>query len=288
MSAAERSARQKPRVLDRIVASKRAEIARMTALPSLPPRRRPSERVVAALLRPAGEGLRLIAEVKLRSPSAGDLSRALAPEARALAYARGGARMVSVLCDAAFFAGGFHHLAACRDALEAALGPTRPLLLCKDFILHEAQLDRALDAGADAALLIARITSPETLIALAGAARARGIEPLVEVATEAELEAAKAAGARLVGVNARDLDTLEMDPARAARVLAHVSPDAVAIHLSGLSTPEDVARVACPPDGEGRAPDAALIGEALMRCDDPTSLLTAMVHAAAVPLRCDR
>jgi indole-3-glycerol phosphate synthase len=285
VSAPERPER---RVLNAILASKRVEIARMTALPSLPPRRRPAARVVEALLRPAGEALRLIAEVKLRSPSAGDLSRALTPEARALAYARAGARMVSVLCDAAFFAGGFHHLAACRDALEAALGPDRPLLLCKDFILHEAQLDRALDAGADAALLIARITSPEALVALAEAARARGLEPLVEVVTEAELEAAKATGARLVGVNARDLDTLEMDPARAAHVLARVPPSAVAIHLSGLSAPEDVARVASPANGGGRAPDAALIGEALMRRDDPTPLLEAMVRAADVPRRCDR
>src|SRR5262245_21572824 len=171
-------------MIDRILLPKRAEIARMLAAPPFPPRRCPRAGVVEALRRGEGEPLRLIAEVKLRSPSAGPLSTALSPAERALCYAQSGARMISVLTDAPFFGGSFDHLAACRDALDEALGPARPPLLCKEFILHPIQLDRALDAGADAALLIARIVTPDALATLAQEARARGLEPLVEVATE--------------------------------------------------------------------------------------------------------
>lgn len=267
-------------MIDRILIPKRAEIARMLAGLPMPPRRRPPRGgpgVAAALARAAGEPLRLIAEVKLRSPSAGDLSRALSPAERALRYARSGAAMISVLTDAPFFGGSYADLAACRAALDAELGDARPFLLCKEFILHPIQLDRALDAGADAALLIARIVTPEALAKLAAEARARGLEPLVEVVTPDELGAARAAGARLVGVNARDLNTLQMDAARAAAVLAEIDPGTVAIHLSGLASPDDVAGVAAT-----RA-DAALIGEALMRRDDPSELLAAMARAAASP-----
>ncbi|UQA54866.1 indole-3-glycerol phosphate synthase TrpC [Polyangium aurulentum] len=261
-------------VLERILGPKRAEIARMLAGPRVPPRRTPGGGVIEALRRSAGAPLRLIAEVKLRSPSAGELSSVLTPADRALRYAAAGATMISVLTDKPFFGGSYDALAACRDALDAALGAARPRLLCKEFILHPIQLARAQDAGADAALLIARIVSPEDLALLAAEARTLGIEPFIEVATEAELDAAEAAGARLIGVNARDLDTLVMDPERAARVLARIREGVVRVHLSGLGSPEAVARVA-----EGPA-DAALIGEALMRQDDPTELLSAMVRAA--------
>ena len=119
-----------------------------------------------------------------------------------------------------------------------------------------------------------RILERGELPGLVREAEARGLVPLVEVATAAELDQARAAGARLVGVNARDLNTLKMDAARAAEVLAGIEPETVAVHLSGLSKPEDVARVA------GSRADAALIGEALMRQDNPSELLRAMVSAA--------
>jgi indole-3-glycerol phosphate synthase len=267
-------------MLDRILIPKRAQIARMLAGPPLPPQRKPKEGLLAALRRerdPASDRrdpLRLFTEIKLRSPSAGDLSRVLSPPERALAYARGGAAMISVLTDEPFFGGSFDHLAACREALDAALGDARPYLLCKEFVLHPIQLDRALDAGADAVLIIVRILEGDALPRLVREAEARGLVPLVEVASEEELDAAHAAGAKLVGVNARDLNTLKMDPERAAAVLARIDAGALAAHLSGLSKPEDVARVAA-----GRA-DAALIGEALMRQDDPSEMLAAMVEAA--------
>jgi indole-3-glycerol phosphate synthase len=210
--------------------------------------------------------------VKLRSPSGGAFSRVLTPDARAVAYADTGAAVVSVLCDGAFFDGSWDHLAAARARLDAA-GLAVPLL-AKEFVLDERQIAEARDRGADAVLLIARIVDAARLKELAQAARDEGLEPLVEVVDEAELAAALAVGATVVGVNARDLDSLAMDAARAARVLDAIPAGMVAVHLSGLRTPADLQRVA-----RGRA-DAALVGEALMREDDPREVLRAMVAAA--------
>lgn len=179
-----------------------------------------------------------------------------------------------MLTDGPFFGGSFDDLAACRDALDEALGAARPRLLCKEFVIDEVQLDRAVAAGADAALLIVRIVDAGALGRLVAASLARGLEPLVEVATRDEVALALDAGARVVGVNARDLDTLRMDPARAADVLAALGGRAIAVHLSGLATPTDVGRVAAGPA------DAALVGEALMRRDDPAPLLRELVAAA--------
>jgi indole-3-glycerol phosphate synthase len=253
-----------------ILARKRREIAALHERPRRPSKRTPLD-VLSALRRRRG-ALRLIAEIKLRSPSAGPLSRALSPEARAEAYAEAGASMVSILCDGPFFDGSWDHLAAARARLDAA-GRAVPLL-AKDFILEERQAEEARDRGADAVLLIARIVDASRLKDLARAARDVGLEPLVEVVDERELAAALDAGARLVGVNARDLDSLVMDAGRPARVLEAIPAEVVAVHFSGLKEPADVARVAL-----GR-PDAALVGEALMRLDDPRSLLRALVTAA--------
>lgn len=254
-----------------ILASKAREIDGLRAAPRTPAAHAPCD-VRGALRR--GASLRLVAEVKLQSPSAGSLSRALTPPARAVAYARAGASMVSVLCDGPFFGGAWADLSACRAALDAA-GLGAPLL-AKEFVLDRRQIEEARDRGADAVLLIARILAPDpgALPRLVRAARDEGLEPLVEVVDDEELQRALEAGARLVGVNARDLDSLAMDAARAARVLESVPAGAVAVHLSGLKSAADVARVAA-----GRA-DAALIGEALMRQDDPTALLSQLVAAA--------
>jgi indole-3-glycerol phosphate synthase len=180
--------------------------------------------------------------------------------------------MVSVLCDAPFFEGSWEHLGEARARLDAAARAVP--LLAKEFVLDARQIEEARDRGGDAVLLIARIVDAARLQDLARVAREEGIEPLVEVVDEVELGAALAAGARVVGVNARDLDTLAMDGERTARVLDAIPRDVVAVHLSGLRTPADVARVA-----RSRA-DAALIGEALMRQDDPRPLLRAMAQAA--------
>lgn len=258
-------------VLARILDAKRREVEALASKPRLRLDREPLD--VPRALRRDGGPLRLIAEVKLRSPSAGVLSRALAPEARALVYARGGAAMASVLCDAPFFDGSWEHLAAARAAIDAA-GLAFPLL-AKEFVLDPRQIAEARDRGADAVLVIARIVDRAQLAALVGAARDEGLEPFVEVVDEAELDAALGAGARVVGVNARDLDTLQMDPVRTARVLERIPRDRIAVHLSGVGSPDAVAGVA-----SGRA-DAALVGEALMRADDPVPLLASMLRAAA-------
>jgi indole-3-glycerol phosphate synthase len=263
-------------VLADIVSAKQADVAALRASGRAAQRPDGSSRtaidVAAALRRPSSAPLRLIAEVKLRSPSAGPLSRVLSPADRALAYAEAGAAMVSVLCDAKFFDGSWDDLAAARATLDGAGGSAA--LLAKEFVIDERQIEEARDRGADAVLLIARIVSHARLVELAHAARAAGIEPVVEVVDEAELASAIEARARVVGVNARDLDTLQMDRARAARVLAAIPRDVVAVHLSGLKSERDVAAVA-----HDRA-DAALIGEALMREDDPRPLLRSMVRAA--------
>lgn len=262
-------------VLEEILAAKRDEVRALRDAGSTGPgRHRPRGGVIEALARPSGASLRLVAEIKRRSPSAGPLSTALSPGARAVAYARAGASMISVLCDDRFFDGSFDHLGEARLALADANHSTP--LLAKEFVLDELQIAQAARAGADAVLLIVRILDDGLLAALVSASRAHGLEPLVEVVTDEELDRALAAGARLVGVNARDLDTLTMDAERARRVLARIPRDVVAVHLSGLATAANVADVAL-----GR-PDAALVGEALMRRDDPGPLLAEMVARAAV------
>ncbi len=259
-------------VLADILANKRREVEMLRALPRWRSQREPVD-VVRALRRGAS-GLRIIAEVKLRSPSAGALSRALAPADRALAYGEAGAAMVSVLCDAHYFDGSWDHLAAARSRLDAAGDLSGVPVLAKDFVVDARQIEQARDRGADAVLLIARIVSGPTLVELIEVARAEGVEPFVEVVDQSELERALAARARLIGVNARDLDTLRIDVDEAAKVLASIPPEVVAVHLSGLREPGDVTLVA-----RGRA-DAALIGEVLMRQDDPRPLLRSLIEAA--------
>jgi indole-3-glycerol phosphate synthase len=262
-------------VLDAILEAKRREIAELAATPARNTGTARGPRVVATLRRSSQDPLRLITEIKRRSPSAGPLSTALTVAERAIAYAQNGAAMISVLCDRPFFDGGFEHLAQVRAALDDA-GLAVPLL-AKEFVLEARQIDEAAANGADAVLLIARIVSAQDLGRLVARARALRLEPLVEVVTEAEVDVALAADASVIGVNARDLDTLVMDRARAERVLAAIPKDRVALHLSGLKGPEDVATVA------RTRVDGALIGEALMRQDDPSEMLRAMVAASFAP-----
>jgi indole-3-glycerol phosphate synthase len=256
-----------------ILEQKSREVAELRSLP-LPSRREgvPARDVVAALRRSKGTPLRMIAEIKFRSPSAGALSRALSPGDRAAAYEAGGASMVSVLTDAKYFDGSLDDLRAARERVRVPV-------LCKDFVTDGIQVDHAWAAGADAVLVIVRCLpgnpGADPVRRLVDAAKARGIEPFVEVIDERELERALAAGARVIGVNARDLDTLELDRARAARVLASIPSDKVAVHLSGLKSRADAAEIAA-----SRA-DAALVGEALMKRDDPGPLLAELALGAA-------
>jgi indole-3-glycerol phosphate synthase len=142
-------------------------------------------------------------------------------------------------------------------------------------VIDECQLDAARAFGADLVLLIVRCVPEARLGPLVAASRERGLEPLVEITNELEARLALDAGATLIGVNTRDLDTLRMDPEGARAVLTALPRSVVAVHLSGIANPEAVREVAA-----GRA-DAALIGEALMRRDDPEPLLRELTRAAA-------
>lgn len=259
-------------VLDEILAATRDECDRLArALPE-DVGHQPLD-VGALLARPPGAALRLIAEIKRRSPSAGPLSRVLPVDERARVYAREGASMISVLVDRAHFDGGYGDLASARAATRAPSTPGGPAtpLLAKGFAIDVVQLEAARRAGADAVLLIVRILDDAALSLLHRESLARGLTPVVEVIDEAELARALAVDARVLGVNARDLSTLEMDRARAARVLAAIPEDRVALWFSGVGSPEEVRALAAT-DADG-----ALIGEALMRRDDPSELLRAMV-----------
>ena len=261
-------------VLDDIVAATKLEVERLRPLPRRPTDRRPLD--VAGHLRRGGQRpLSIIAEVKKRSPSAGALSRVLDVPARARVYERAGATMISILVDRAHFDGGYEDLMAARAFVDTPL-------LCKGFIIDRVQVDCAADAGADAVLLIARLLDDASLRLLSQAIRDRGMTPIVEITNEDELARALSVEqktTRVIGVNARDLATLLMDRERAARLIDAIPTSAVALYFSGLGSADEVravSSIAAP----HRPPDGALIGEALMRQDDPEPLLRSMVEAA--------
>ncbi|HKO94314.1 MAG TPA: indole-3-glycerol-phosphate synthase [Polyangiaceae bacterium] len=251
-------------MLAEILDTKRRELERLRheALPT-PPALRPVD-----LRRSPGGPLKVIAEIKRRSPSAGDLSRVLGVAARAQAYERAGAHMLSVLCDETFFAGAYAHLVEARAATSLPL-------LCKEFVIDERQLDAARAYGADAVLLIVRCLEPARLATLLRACAERGLVALTEIHGLQETRIALDAGATLIGVNARDLDTLQLDTKLAEQVLESLPGHVTALHLSGIRDERQIAAVA------GSRADAALIGECLMREDDPEPLLRRLVAAAA-------
>jgi indole-3-glycerol phosphate synthase len=216
---------------------------------------RPSFR--AALRRPH---LAVIAEVKRRSPSAGSIREDLDPADRAALYAAHGAAAISILTDTPYFGGSVQDL---RAAAERCALP----LLRKDFIIDEVQILEARAAGASAVLLIARILIGERLGQLLRCAEVLGLDALVEVHTAGELATAIETGARVIGVNSRDLDTFAVDVDTAWKLLAKVPADRIAVAESGLLEREDVARAA-----EAGA-DAVLVGTALSAAESPAMLL---------------
>jgi indole-3-glycerol phosphate synthase len=259
-----------PRVatyLDRIVAAHReaarADTRRLDPLVAkagaMPP-----ARGFAAGLRVAG--LSVIAEVKRRSPAKGELDARLDPAALARAYERGGAACLSVLTDREFFGGTSDDL---RDARAAVALP----VLRKDFTVAAADVCDARLMGADAVLLIVAVLDDAELRDFHALAGELGLDALVEVHDEAELERALAADARLVGVNQRDLVTFEVDVNRAVRVgrvLADRGGDVVRVAESGIRGPEDAAALA------GAGFDALLVGESLVTSGDPAAAVRAL------------
>jgi indole-3-glycerol phosphate synthase len=211
----------------------------------------------------SGERVSLIAEVKRRSPSAGVIRGDLDPAAHAVAYAAAGAAAISVLTDGPFFGGSI-------EDLERVAATVRMPVLRKDFILDEAQIVEARAAGAAAVLLIVRALSRRRLGELLAATRSAGMDALVEVHTGPELEAAIEAGAMVVGVNSRDLDSFRVDVERTWRLLGRVPADRIAVAESGMASVADVERAAA------AGADAVLIGTALSAAADPAGLARAL------------
>ena len=229
----------------------------------------PAPRPIAERL--AAPGLHLIAEIKRASPSAGRIAAAGEDiVARARAYEAGGAAAISVLCEPHWFGGSIDDLRAVRAAVAVPV-------LAKDFVVDEVQLPLLRAAGADLVLLLAVLHPARRLARLVERALAVGLEPLVEVHDPRELDRALASGARLIGLNNRDLRTLEVDVERAGRLRDLVPDDRLVIAESGVREPRTVAR------WRALGFDGALVGEALVRAGDPAAAARAFVAAGAAP-----
>jgi indole-3-glycerol phosphate synthase len=250
--------------LDRILdAHRRAAAADTRSLDELVARARacpPTRRFAAALgTRPFS----VIAEVKRRSPSKGPLAPDLDPVLLAKTYEAAGAACLSVLTDVEFFGGSV-------DDLQAARSATALPVLRKDFTVAPADVCDARIMGADAVLLIAAALDDAELADLHALAVDVGLDALVEVHDEPELDRALAVGATLVGVNQRDLLTFQVDTARAARMAAAMPAGVLAVAESGIRGGEDARRLA---DAGYRA---ILVGETLVTADDPAAALVAL------------
>jgi len=252
-------------VLDDIVAGVREDLARRQAqTPEADLRARLLDVPPALDPMPAfrAPGSSVVAEVKRRSPSKGELADIPDPAALAVAYQRGGAAAVSVLTEERRFRGSLDDLRLVRAAVRVPV-------LRKDFVVEPYQLLEARAAGADLVLLIVAALPGDALQALHDHARELGLTPLVEVHDETEAERALGVGAALVGVNARDLRTLEVDPATFGKV-APLLTGVVSVAESGIAGPADVRRLV----GEGA--DVVLVGEALVRDGDPEGAVRSM------------
>lgn len=243
--------------LEQILGVKRAEIEQLRSQADELHRRaleRKEFRSFAAALRRADGNLAIIAEIKKASPSAGVITRSLDPVATAKDYAGAGADAISVLTDRQFFQGRLDHLRQIRGTVSLPL-------LRKDFILEELQIAEARAAGADAILLIVAALGQKELVDLHNAAKKYQLDALIEVHTIAELDRALQAGARMIGINNRDLTTFEIDLSVTDRLSDQVPDDVLVVSESGIKAASDVVRIkAC-------GIDAILVGEALMRRD---------------------
>ena len=258
-------------ILEEILARKALEVAARRA--SIPERELEARAVATPLPRPFEDALsppggvvRIIAEVKRASPSAGAIDAALDAPAQAARYEAAGAAAISILTDGPGFGGSLDDLAAARARVQAPL-------LRKDFVLERYQLLEARAWGADAALLIVAALPGDLLRRRLDDCAALGLSALVEVHDLAEAELAVAAGARIVGINNRDLRTFQVDLAASEAVLPALPEGVLGVAESGIRTAADVARL--------RRCGAAnfLVGEALVRASDPGVLLREMAAA---------
>jgi indole-3-glycerol phosphate synthase len=253
-------------VLDRILATKRDEVTVLRQ-----PRTRdllqrcaldaPPARDFAGALRRADGHVAVIAELKRRSPSKGDLAPDLDPATTAKAYESGGAAALSILTDLPYFGGSVADLQTARET-------TRIPVLRKDFTIDEVQVYEARAIGADAVLLIVAALSDDSLLSdLHGLATDLGLAVLVEVHDAVEADRALRAGARIVGINSRDLGTFAEDLGVAESLSSLLPADVIAVAESAIRTPADAVRMAA------AGFDALLVGEALVRADDATALV---------------
>lgn len=259
--------------LEQIVASKRREIAAArTRVPEAELRAQATahreHRSLAAALAPGG--VRVIAEIKRASPSAGVLAADLDPAALARAYAAGGAAALSVLTDAPFFHGSF-------DDLRAARAATRLPVLRKDFILDPYQIYDSAALGADAILLIVRLLDDAQLRDFLALAAELGLDALVEVHDAADAARAARLAPRLVGINNRDLARFATDTANALRLARAFGPETRVVAASGI---RDRAQIEA---AQAAGIDCFLIGESLVRAADPAAALRRLIHGEPAP-----
>jgi len=260
-------------VLDEILAGVRADLAerqQRVPLEDLKERaaRLPRPRDPLPQLR--AKGVSVIAEVKRSSPSKGALAAIADPAALAQDYESGGASVISVLTERRRFGGDLDDLAAVRVAVDVPV-------LRKDFIFTSYQLWEARAYGADLVLLIVAALEHNALVSLVERAESLGLTPLVECHTEDEVSRAVEAGARLIGINTRDLKTLEVDRSTFARLAPMIPESIVTVAESGVRGPHDVIEYA----REGA--DAVLVGESLVTGRDPRSAVADLVAAGAHP-----
>jgi indole-3-glycerol phosphate synthase len=266
------SAQQTPTVLERILQSTREELERRKR--ELPLQEleyqafasggagETDPRCFAAALREPGIGV--IGEFKRRSPSAGTLHHAPDLHRLVRAYERGGASALSVLTEGEHFDGTLEDLRAARAVSELPI-------LRKDFILDEYQLYEAKVARADAVLLIVAALEPEALAALHERAGTLGLDVLVEVHDREELRVALALEAELIGINNRDLRDFSVDVERTERLMGEIPAGVTVVSESGIVEPEQLSRL------QDRGVAAVLIGEALMRSEDPEAALRSLL-----------
>jgi indole-3-glycerol phosphate synthase len=266
-------------VLDDILEDVRSDLAerqQLTPLDKLKEAasRAPSPRDVLAAL--GGDDVSVIAEVKRASPSKGALAAIADPAALAADYEAGGARVISVLTEKRRFGGSLQDLAAVREVVNIPV-------LRKDFVVSSYQLWEARAHGADLALLIVAALSQNALVSLVERAESIGLTPLVEVHTGAELDRALEAGAKVIGVNARNLATLEVDRTIFAELAPRIPEGVIKIAESGVRGPHDLLAYAA------AGADAVLVGESLVTGRDPRNAVADLVTAGQHPaLRGDR
>ncbi|MDO5048268.1 MAG: indole-3-glycerol phosphate synthase TrpC [Actinomycetaceae bacterium] len=232
-------------------------------------RRAPAPRNAIDALRGPG-AVTVMAEIKRRSPDSGLLAEIPDPVGLALEFQEGGAAMISYPTERRHFAGSFAELEAVRRAVDVPV-------LCKDMIISPYQIHEARAHGADMVLLFAAVLSPEQLHNFIERIESLGMTALVEVQSRLEVVCALEAGARAIGVNARNLHTLEIDRSNFEQVVDLIPADVVAVAESGVRNPHDVFKYA------QAGADSVLVGQSLSTVEDPRRRVADMVSAAQHP-----